>query len=83
MLVPPPSSLSLLVSGRVLQVTAAGGVLFERVIVIDRINGYEIRQADSNTTGFFPITRTGPYRLTVTDTNGCRTSVESRIDTIP
>ena len=83
MLVPPPPSLSLLVSGRVLQATAAGGVLFERVMVIDRINGYEIRQADSNATGFFPITRTGPYRLTVTDANGCRTTVEGRIDTLP
>ena len=82
-LVNPPPTVSLLVNGSVLQASAAGGVLFERVIVIDRINGYEIRQTDSNTTGFFTITRTGPYRLMVTGGNGCKTTVEGRIDTLP
>ena len=82
-LVNPPPTVSLLVNGSVLQASAGGGVLFERVIVIDRINGYEIRQSDSNTTSFFTITRMGPYRVTVTGGNGCRSTVESRIDTLP
>ncbi len=80
-LVNPLPTVSLLVSGGVLQVS--GGVLFERVIVIDRINGYEIRQTDSNTTGFFPVSRTGPYLVMVTGANGCRATVEGRIDTLP
>ena len=58
-------------------------MLYERVIVIDRINGYVIRQADSNTTGFFSINRTGPYRITMTDANGCRAVAERSIDTLP
>ena len=31
---------------------------------------------------FFSITRTGPYRITVTNANGCRATVGSRIDTL-
>jgi len=54
---------------------ATGGVLYERVIIIDRINGYEIRQTDSNSSGTFPINRGGPFTLTVTDGNGCRRTV--------
>ena len=56
-----------------------GGTTFERFIVIDRINGYEIRQVDTNGTGIFPITRTGPFRLTVTGANGCKRTVEGII----
>ena len=58
-----------------------GGVSFERLIIVDRINGYEIRQVDSNTNGAFPITRTGPFRLTVTDGNGCQRTVEGTVQT--
>lgn len=56
-----------------------GGISFERLIIIDRINGFEIRQVDSNANGLFPVTRTGPYRLTVTDGNGCRRTVEGTV----
>ncbi len=56
-----------------------GGVLFERLIVIDRVNGFEIRQVDSNGTGIFPINRNGPFRLTVTDVNGCKRAVEGTV----
>lgn len=58
---------------------AFGGTQFDWLAVIDRINGYEIRQVDSNTTGLFTITRTGPFRLTVTDSNGCQRTVEGVI----
>ncbi len=77
----PVVTLSLLNSGAVLQAT--GGMLYERVIVIDRINGYEIRQTDSSSTGFFTITRPGAYRLVVTGANGCKTEVESSITSLP
>lgn len=56
-----------------------GGVSFERLIIVDRINGYEIRQVDSNASGIFPVTRTGPFRLTVTGANGCKRTVEGTI----
>ena len=55
------------------------GVSFERVIILDRVNGFEIRQVDNNTSGVFPITRTGPFRLTVTDGNSCKRTVEGVI----
>lgn len=74
----PVVTLALLNSGAVLQAT--GGVLYERTIVIDRINGYEIRQTDSSTTGFFSITRVGPYRITVTGANGCQRTVAGVIE---
>jgi hypothetical protein len=60
-----------------------GGIAFERLIVVDRINGFEIRQVDSNTNGIFPVTRTGPFRLTVTDGNGCQRTVEGVISMRP
>jgi sugar lactone lactonase YvrE len=58
---------------------AFGGTQFEWLTVLDRINGYEIRQVDSNTTGLFTITRTGPFRLIVTDGNGCQRTVEGTV----
>ena len=58
---------------------AFGGVLYERVSILDRINGYEIRQVDTNGTGIFPITRPGSLRLTVTGANGCKRTVEGVI----
>ncbi len=60
---------------------ASGGVLYERIIVIDRVNGYEIRQVDSNANGQFSVTRTGPFRLTVTGANGCQRTVEGMVQT--
>lgn len=56
-----------------------GGISFERFIMLDRINGYEIRQMDSNTSGIFNVNRTGPFSLTVTDGNGCKRTVEGII----
>jgi hypothetical protein len=44
--------------------------------VMDRINGYEIRQVDSNTTGVFPINRLGLFTLTVTGAGGCKRTVQ-------
>ncbi len=53
-----------------------GGISFERLIVLDRINGFEIRQVDQNTNGIFNVNRTGPFRLTVTDAIGCKRIVD-------
>lgn len=58
-----------------------GGGQYERLIVIDRVNGFEIRQVDNNATGIFNITRTGPFRLTVTGPNGCKRTVEGVVQT--
>jgi hypothetical protein len=77
----PVVTLAYLNNGTVLQST--GGVLYERMIVIDRVGGYEIRQVDSSSTGFFDITRMGLFRLTVTGANGCQTVVESSIAALP
>lgn len=54
---------------------ATQGVLYEWSVAIDRINGYEIRQGDTNTTGIFPVGAVGPYTLTVTGANGCKRTV--------
>ncbi len=62
---------------------ATGGVFYERLIIIDRINGYEIRQTDSNSSGVFPINRGGPFTLTVTDGNGCQRTVAGVIQFQP
>ncbi len=55
---------------------ALGGVLYERLIILDRTNGYEIRQVDSNQTGIFPINRLGLFTLTVTGAGGCKRTVQ-------
>jgi hypothetical protein len=55
---------------------ASGGSSYERVSIVDRINGYEIRQNDSNNTGIFPITRLGLFTLTVRDVSGCSRTVQ-------
>jgi hypothetical protein len=55
---------------------ALGGNLYERLIILDRINGYEVRQVDSNTTGIFTITRPGFFTLTVTGAGGCSRTVQ-------
>ena len=56
-----------------------GGTNYERLIDIDRVNGYRTRQADQSTTGVFPINQAGPYSITVTDTNGCQRMVTGTI----
>ena len=58
------------------QFQVLGGNSFERIIVIDRVNGYEIRQTDRNTTGIFTINRLGLFSLTVTNSNGCSRTVQ-------
>ena len=58
-----------------LAVQVSGGVSYERVRVIDRVNGYEIRQTEQNQTGYFLITQRGPYTITVIGANGCRATV--------
>lgn len=58
-----------------------GGTQYERLIILDRINGFEIRQVDSNANGIFTVNRTGPFRLTVTDGNGCKRAVEGTVVT--
>jgi hypothetical protein len=55
---------------------AFGGSQYERFVLIERLNGYEIRQVDTNTTGIFNVTQPGPFRLTVTGANGCQRTVE-------
>lgn len=55
---------------------ALGGSSYERQIVLDQINGYAIRQVDSNTTGIFPINRLGLFTLTVTGAGGCGRTVQ-------
>lgn len=53
-----------------------GGSRYERTVVIDRINGYEIRQTDSSPTGVFAINRVGPFSITVTTADGCSRTVQ-------
>ncbi len=60
-----------------------GGVSYERVVVLDQINGYQIRQVLNNTTGIFPIDRLGLYTITVTGANGCKRTVQGVITTAP
>lgn len=61
------------------QVSASGGVAYSWVLVIGRINGYEFRRVENNANGGFTIDRPGPYRVTVTATNGCMRTVEGLI----
>ncbi|MCY7360407.1 MAG: hypothetical protein LH609_23705 [Rudanella sp.] len=56
-----------------------GGTSYQRMQVIDRINGYEIRQVDTNATGVFTVNTPGPFSLTVTDANGCFRTVQGEI----
>ena len=58
-----------------LAVQVSGGVQYERLKTVDRINGYEIRQTEQNTTGYFLITQRGPYSITVIGADGCRATV--------
>ncbi len=53
-----------------------GGVFYERVRLLDRINGYEIRAVDQSTPGIFAVEPSGPFTIIVTDGNGCQRSVQ-------
>lgn len=52
---------------------------YERKIVIDRINGFELRTVLDNQTGIFPIDRAGLYTIIVTDAKGCSRTVTGQI----
>ncbi len=56
-----------------------GGSSYEFLMVIDRINGYEIRQVESNGTGIFTIKRGGPFSIIVRDGTGCSRTVQGEI----
>jgi hypothetical protein len=56
-----------------------GGVQYERLQQVDRVNGYEIRKSQINRTGVFSIDLLGPYTITVTDANGCSRTVTGEI----
>jgi len=70
-------------AGQELTYQVQGGVLYERKIEIDRINGYLINQVQSNANGIFPIDRLGLYTITVTGANGCKRTVQGIITTAP
>ncbi len=53
-----------------------GGSSFEFLTVLDRINGYEIRQKDENNSGIFTVKQLGPFSITVRDGNGCSRTVQ-------
>ncbi len=55
---------------------ALGGNTYERLIILDQVSGYEIRQVDSNNTGIFSINRLGLFTLTVTGAGGCKRTVQ-------
>ncbi len=57
------------------------GSAYDFVQILDRINGYEIRRADSNSNGRFQISQIGPYRVTVTNGNGCKRTVAGVVQT--
>jgi len=59
-----------------------GAVSYERRVILDRINGYEIRQVDYSRSGF-PITRTGLFSVTGTDGQGCQRTVQGIIANLP
>lgn len=64
--------------GQVL-IQASGGTSYNWVTILDRINGYEVRKVDNNTSGLFTVDKPGPYRVTVTGANGCTRTVEGLI----
>lgn len=57
----------------------SGGVLYNRYVLIDRINGYLIRQYMETTDGVFPINQYGPYTITVRGANNCVRVVEGEV----
>lgn len=74
-----PSSVPTIVVPLPIMAAVSGGVWYDWVLVIDRINGYEIRQTTQNATGLIPVSQAGPYTLTVTGANGCKRTVRGII----
>ncbi len=64
-------------------IRATQGVLYEWFMVTDRINGYEIREGNSNGTGIFQVSQVGPYMLTVTGANGCKRTARGILASSP
>lgn len=62
---------------------ASGAASYERTAIVDRINGYEIRQTDSSTGGQFAINRNGLFTITGTSANGCSRTVQGMIAGLP
>ncbi len=56
-----------------------GGSSFEYGSTLDRTNGYEIRQVESNGTGIFTIKRGGSFVVIVRDGTGCSRTVQGEI----
>ena len=52
---------------------------YERVITLDRVNGFEIRQVASNTTDIFSTNRMGLFTLTVTGAGGAGAVTRPRL----
>ncbi|TAE26478.1 MAG: hypothetical protein EAZ91_17635 [Cytophagales bacterium] len=83
-----PSGSSVTVSGSLPTITVpsvaganfliSGGDSYEHTRILDRINGYEFRQFNQNTSGLFPINGGGPYRIRVVR-SGCDKTVEGVI----
>jgi hypothetical protein len=65
--------------GQPFQAFASSGSGFEFLMVLDRINGYEIRQKEENNTGIFTIKQGGPFSITVRDAYGCSRTVQGVI----
>ena len=71
---PVPSLFTSTANGiRTAQVT--GGASYERAKMVERINGYEIRQTEISSTGFFMLDQGGPFTISVIGVGGCRTAV--------
>lgn len=56
-----------------------GGVLYSRHVLIDRINGYELKAYWQTTDGLFAIDHYGPYSIRVLGANGCERVVEGEV----
>ena len=76
-----PPNASFIVSGPItptnssVTIVVSGGVSYELLRSVVNVNGYQIRQTETNTTGQFVVTGVGPYLITVIGPNGCKTVV--------
>jgi subtilisin-like proprotein convertase family protein len=61
------------------QFQVLGGTNYDRKVIVERINGYEIAQRDQNTTGVFNIQQLGLFSITVTNADGCSRTVQGRL----
>jgi hypothetical protein len=58
-----------------------GGVWYEWMWIVDRLNGYEIRCGSSNNTGLFEVGMLKEFRVTVTTEAGCQRVVRGLVRT--